>query len=62
MALALASWATDALQLPQISEVITEAGIDGATALEMERDDWKELGATGLQCAKVLGGLKKLAL
>ena len=61
-AAALAAWATNALQLPKVGETIVEAGVDGATALEMLREDWKELGASGLQCAKIMGGLKKLAL
>ena len=61
-AAALAAWATNALQLPKVGEAIVEAGVDGATALEMLREDWKELGASGLQCAKIMGGLKKLAL
>ena len=61
-ATALAAWATNALQLPKIGEAIVEVGIDGAAALEMLREDWKELGATGIQCAKIMGGLKKLAL
>jgi hypothetical protein len=35
-------------------------GLDGATALEMVRDDWIELGASGLKAAKIVAQLKKL--
>ena len=35
-------------------------GIDGGMALEMMRDDWLELGLTGLQSTKVVSRLKKL--
>jgi hypothetical protein len=56
---ALSAWAATVLNLPAIGAAITEAEVDGATALEMLREDWMELGASGLQAAKVIGGLKK---
>jgi hypothetical protein len=34
--------------------------VDGATATEMDKDDWKELGVTGFKAAKVVAQLKKL--
>ena len=34
--------------------------IDGATALQLDKGDWKELGCAGLKAAKVMGALAKL--
>ena len=36
------------------------AQMDGATAAEMEKEDWKELGATGIQASVIVGHLKKI--
>ena len=33
---------------------------DGATALQLDKGDWKELGCAGLKAAKVMGALVKL--
>ena len=37
-----------------------QIGVDGATAAEMDKSDWKELGATGVSAAMIIGRLKKL--
>ena len=58
---ALSAWVTTVLDLGSIGGAIAQAEVDGATALEMLREDWVELGATGLQAAKVIGGLKRAA-
>jgi hypothetical protein len=50
------------MKLEDIAKAATEEEVDGATALEMLRDDWMELGAPGLKAAKVVAQLKKLAL
>ena len=34
--------------------------IGGATALQLDKGDWKELGCAGLKAAKVMGALAKL--
>lgn len=34
--------------------------MDGGTAIEMVREDWKELGATGIQAAKIVSEVKKI--
>ena len=39
---------------------LAEGEIDGAAALEMIRDDWIELGASGVKAAKIVSQLKKL--
>ena len=58
----LAEWLRDVMKLEDIAKAATEEEVDGATALEMLRDDWMELGAPGLKAAKVVAQLKKLAL
>ena len=36
--------------------------VDGAEAKNMVREDWLELGASGLKAAKILGEIDKLRL
>jgi hypothetical protein len=45
---------------PAIARRSGGGSIDGATAVEMDKDDWKELGATGVQAARMVGAVKKL--
>jgi uncharacterized phosphosugar-binding protein len=40
--------------------VLAEGGVDGAAALEMDKDGWKELGASAVKAAKIISQLKKL--
>ena len=49
------------LGLEEVAAGAEAAEIDCATAVEMDKEDWKELGATGVQSAKIVGVLKKLA-
>ena len=35
--------------------------VDGAMAAEMDKNDWKQLGCSGLQSARVVSALKKFA-
>ena len=44
--------------LPDVAAAAGE--VDGSTAIEMDKDDWKELGASGIKAAKIVGQLKKL--
>ena len=39
---------------PAIARRSGGGSIDGATAVEMDKDDWKELGGTGLQSARLV--------
>jgi len=56
------AWLASELRLEEVAVGAQAAEIDGATALEMDKEDWKELGATGIQSAKIVGALKKLAV
>lgn len=58
---ALSSWLTRNLGLSAVAAEAQAVEIDGATALEMDKEDWQELGATGIQSAKIVGNLKKLS-
>ena len=39
---------------------LAEGGVDGAAALMMDKEDWKELGASGVQASKIMSQLNKL--
>jgi len=56
----LGSWLSDAMNLPSLADAAMAEGVDGATAGAMQNADWKELGASGLQAAKVVGALAKM--
>eukprot|EP01052_Picozoa_sp_SAG31_P010786 SAG31_NODE_599_length_13649_cov_9.930775_15_plen_132_part_00 len=53
------AWLVEELGLGKVAEA-AGGEVDGATAAEAEKDDWRELGATGMQAAKIVGALKKL--
>ena len=55
------SWLRDVMQIPDVADAASAEEIDGATALQLDKGDWKELGCAGLQAAKVMGALAKLA-
>ena len=56
---ALSSWLRDEMHLEDVAQQAVSNDVNGATALEMEKAEWQELGASGLQAAKVVGALKK---
>ena len=56
---AVQRWLTTNLGLPEIGQNAAIQGVDGATAIEMEKADWRELGASGVQSSRIMGGLKK---
>ena len=58
---ALSTWLTRNLGLSAVAAEAQGVEIDGATALEMDKEDWQELGATRIQSAKIVGNLKKLS-
>ena len=43
-----------------MADKAAEEGVDGATALVMDKDDWKELGASGVKASKIIAQLGKL--
>ena len=59
---AVRAWLASELRLEEVAVGAQAAEIDGATALEMDKEDWKELGATGIQSSKIVGALKKLGV
>ena len=48
------------MKLGDVSAAAEAEEVDGATAVEMDNDAWKELGASALKAAKIVAGLKKL--
>ena len=60
-AAAVAAWLTDEIGVPAVAEAAAAAEVDGATAVEMDKEDWKELGATGVQGARIVAEVKKRA-
>eukprot|EP01052_Picozoa_sp_SAG31_P026240 SAG31_NODE_2364_length_5860_cov_11.314529_3_plen_128_part_00 len=36
------------------------SNVDGATTIEMDKEDWKELGTSGVTASKIISRLKKL--
>ena len=55
-----AAWLRDDLKFEALAGVTLAEGVDGAMASEMDKDDWKELGISGLKAAKIMSQLKKL--
>jgi hypothetical protein len=55
----LCRWLDGTMNLGAISAAAKEEEVDGATAVEMDNDAWKELGATALKAAKIVASLKK---
>ena len=56
----VANWVRDVLKFEDVAQVVTEQGVDGATATEMIRDDWVELRVSGFKAAKVVAQVNKL--
>ena len=54
------SWLRDVMQIPDVADATSAEEIDGATAQQLDKGDWKELGCAGLKAAKVMGALAKL--
>ena len=44
-----------------VAERVAADRVDGAMAAEMDKNDWKQLGCSGLQSARVVSALKKFA-
>ena len=57
----IVSWIAETMKLPAVAEAAAQEEVDGATAIEMGKEEWKELGSSGVKAAKLVGALKKLA-
>lgn len=57
----LSAWLADELELPNVAAEVARAGIDGDRAQSMEKSDWRSVGATGLQAAKLRARVVKAA-
>ena len=53
-------WLANDMQMPGVGAAAEAEDVDGATAAEMGKADWVELGASGIQAAKIVGALKKM--
>eukprot|EP01043_Picozoa_sp_COSAG02_P000457 COSAG02_NODE_8_length_60691_cov_104.994752_23_plen_339_part_00 len=58
--MAVSEWITAAFGLPEVADAVTRHAVDGATAAVMRREDWREVGASGLESAKLIAAVKKL--
>eukprot|EP01047_Picozoa_sp_COSAG01_P034079 COSAG01_NODE_2540_length_7478_cov_13.257759_5_plen_654_part_00 len=55
-----AGWLAADLELPALGQLATKLKIDGATAQLMEKCDWTQKGAHGVESARVVAAVKKL--
>ena len=56
----VANWLRDVMELNDIATAATEAEIDGAEVVELDKECWKDLGATPIKAAKLVAAVKKL--
>jgi hypothetical protein len=56
-----AAWLRDDMKLGDVADAAADEGVDGLTALEMEKDDWKLLGANGVKAAKIVAHIRTMA-
>ena len=56
----LTTWLREEMKAPAVANAAVCEGVDGATALQMDKDDWKELGSTGVKAAKLVAAFKNL--
>jgi len=57
----LEKYVASVLGLPGLAAEIEGQRVDGAMAVEMSKAEWKEMGATGLEAARIVSALKKFA-
>jgi hypothetical protein len=55
----LTVWLRDSMELPAVADAAAGEKLDGATAIEMDTNAWKELGSTGVNAAKLVATLKR---
>ena len=56
----VAAWLRDKMKMSHVADAAISEEVDGVTAKEMDKPEWKELGASGVQAAKIVGRLKLL--
>jgi hypothetical protein len=56
----VAAWLGEQLGLPVVAAAAAKEGVDGAMALRMAREDWMDIGASGLNAAKIMGAMDRL--
>ena len=56
----LEAWLVNVMGLPAVAKA-AEGDVDGGTAVEMDLQSWRELGATSVKAAKIVSELKKLS-
>ncbi len=56
----MSEWLSSKLHLPTVAEAASTAGLDGAALMTMDKANWKAIGASGLQSAKIVGAVNKL--
>ena len=56
----VAEWLSSTLNLPGVADAVLAKGVDGETAAAMDKADWAELGASGIESAKIWAKLKSL--
>ena len=57
----LEKYVRSVLGLAGVAGEINRQRVDGAMAVEMSKDEWKDMGATGLEAARIVSALKKFA-
>ena len=56
----VAEWLSSTLNLPGVADAVLAKGVDGETAAAMDKADWAELGASGIESAKIWAKLQSL--
>jgi hypothetical protein len=59
-ALDVKAWLSDTLKLPAVAAEAERDRVDGPAARTMDKQDWRDLGASGLKAAKIVGSMKSL--
>ena len=49
-------------ELPDVAERALSGRVDGRTATKMDKADWRELGATGVQASRIIGMVERAQL
>ncbi len=57
----LEKYVRSVLGLAAVAGEINRQRVDGAMAVEMSKGEWKDMGATGLEAARIVSALKKFA-
>ena len=51
-------WLTETMRMPDVAVEAAANNIDGAAAIEFDKDEWRMLGATKFQPAMLVAALK----